>query len=336
MSARKLRPNQRVRLGQGPCGFAEPVHDSTGLYIGSQSGLTKLTLPGLETVWTVAGMDLAPRFVQSGALVVGSSEGWYALDTEDGRRLWGPKDLGQCLQWREDLLCVKPLAVVEPRRGSITRTLVSVVGTLGDPCVCGDVVIGTSLGGVTGDPVSAVQLVDERVLWRRDLIADVERLAGGRDATRIMCAEHRVLAARTDCLAGASLDDGSIRWIQRLRVPPYRLPVIVEGRVFVLSAGEAEQARLVCLDIDTGAILYDIPQDLLSVTDKPSRGAADKERLAFATQRGLLISFDRRDGLASWWYRHEEGLCSPTFVDGSLLVQAVDGELLVFSNHAVS
>jgi outer membrane protein assembly factor BamB len=214
--------------------------------------------------------------------------------------------------------------------GALIRTLYPSDDLVRDAALCGDVAVG---GANTSDlvaPVTAFHLIEERVLWKRDIIAEATSRAQPYQVTRVAPGEPGiVLVARQDMLFGYSLDQGVFCW-QRPVTLSYHLPNAAQGRVYILSVGTGELAHLLCLDVATGSTLYDVPQPLIDPLDHPLRGTLDRDQIAFSTTRGSLLVCRVSDGRPVWSATYPETLRPPVFVDGRVLVSAFDGQVLVF------
>jgi hypothetical protein len=129
---------------------------------------------------------------------------------------------------------------------------------------------------------------------------------------------------------GGSVEDGAIRWHAAAYTADSR-PTVADGRVY-FTRGD----RTVCLDEETGAIVWDAqPPELCG---SPARGAAYREkagtlyrnRIAFVYESGHLAVFSLEDGSLVSFYMARSPLWCSGEADGRLLVTTDEAELLVF------
>jgi len=304
------------------------VLSNDSLFIGDlHNGVIRLDRRSLKKVWSFSGENLAPIAARDGVLLIAGSDGLRAVDEQGGKELWGPRPIGPCIEWSKGVLTLRPLAVLDIREGSIGRALNVSAELLGDPFIVGDMLVATSL---KGDPVTAFHLGEERVVWTRELFAEVSARTGRPEPAFIVWSgDETFLVGRTDTLVGCSLLDGTILWDAPVGVP-YYAPNATRGRAYVLAAGQISPARFVCVDTRSGRNVYDIPQPSLRTADRPFRGTLAGEEIVFCTTRGLVIAFRLEDGITSWWHRSHERVAPAIAADGRILVPTGNGELLVF------
>jgi outer membrane protein assembly factor BamB len=299
------------------------------IFIGECDGrVLRLGRQSLEPSWSVAAQGLVPRFVQAGVLFMGGREGWWGVSVADGERLWGPASFGRCIVWGESVVALRSPGIVNPASGSIVRDLPLSEDVIGDTSLCGDVVVGTT---IAGDPVSAYHLREERVLWRRGLLADVAAATGSAEPASLTCAgPDMLIAGSRNHVTCYSLLDGSLRWTTGLeRSLPYYLPDVYAGRLFLL-VGEGEPHRFVCIAADSGRTLFDVPQPSIRVTERPFRGVFQGDHVVYTTTRGLVVALNLESGDLAWSSRQKERLAPPQAVDDRILVPTHEGRVLVF------
>lgn len=325
----RLNPATRIRIAHGPH-LSRPALGDDGIFLMDRQRATKLDRSSLKVVWKVSvERDAGLGFPTGAVILIGRAGNWFAIHTVDGHAVWGPRPLGQCLKWRDSILGCNPLAILDPMTGAIGKTFSLSENILGDTGVSGDVVVGRSIAADAG-AVTAYHLGGERVLWQRDVVAEAYERSSSGEPTRMMVADPgTLLLARRDRLFGCSLEDGSIRWDRPLLLP-YYLPNAWGGRVIVLSVSHTEAPHLVCLDVQTGETVYDVPAPLIDMSDRPFRGTVHEGQIAFGTRNGRIVVFDLADGRAAWWASYKETLTAPVFVDDRVLTCALDGYLLVF------
>ena len=321
-------PTRRIEGAADPFGMSGVVLSDDGLFIGNRNGgVSKRDRLSLENVWTSPGEHLAPVAVQDTVVLVASSDGLCGIDERIGSKLWGPLPVGPCVKWSQRILALRPPSVLDVRQGLLERTLNLPEEILGDPFVAGDLLVGTSL---KGDPVTAFDLLEERVVWKKRLFTEINVRANRSEPARIVWAGDDVfLVGRTDMLAGCSLAEGMILWETAVGVP-YYLPDATAGHAYILVAGDTLPARFVSVEARTGRKVYDIPQPSLHLGDRPFGGTFVREEIVFCTTRGLVIAFRLEDGSTSWWHRSQERLAPAIAVDRRVLVPTREGSLLVF------
>jgi len=333
MKPERVRPARRIKVCKSPSRLRLTTH-ADAVFVVDRDHATRLDKRSLETVWRVpVERDSGPGFVEDSVLFLGQGGNFSGIDVADGRKLWGPTPLGSCRQWKGKVLGQSPLAIVDPTTGRIVRTLSS-EDMAGDASVCGDIVAGVSIKGTTGDPVTAFHIVEERVLWKRDLIAEAAARAGSYDTTRLMAdCSGTLLLGRKDWLYACAIESGSIRWDRRVTLQ-YLFPAVSEGRVYVLAVNYDEPAHLVSMNLETGEVIYDVPQPVIEPLDRPYRGVVQGGQIAFSTEKGRIAVFRREDGALVWWSEHDDTVFPPSFIDNRVLLPAIDGNLLVFEPPA--
>jgi outer membrane protein assembly factor BamB len=127
---------------------------------------------------------------------------------------------------------------------------------------------------------------------------------------------------------GCSLEDGRILWHAPIAVPSY-VPTYHEGRIYLLSSGYGEPARFICLDAETGAVVYDVRHQL-EWRDKPTVGTLWGECIAYGTRAGQIVLFRLANGSLACSHLYKDEVYQPVADEDRLLVTAADGNLLVF------
>ena len=303
-----------------------------GLYIGDRyRGASKLDSVSLEPRWLFAGEDLSPVAVKNDVVLIAGNEGLCAVDERSGGKLWGPRPVGPCIEWSQRLLTLRPLGFLDVKQGSVYHELKVSEEFLGDPFVAGDVLVGTNL---RGDPISAYHLVEQRLVWKRRILAELDARAGRSEPARIVSAGGETFViGRTDMLAGCSLTDGSILWDLPLGVP-YYLPNVHGGRIYVLLAGNTLPARFICIEAQGGQKLYDVQHPFMQLGNKPFHGTLAGKEIVFCTSRDLVVAFRLEDGSVSWSHQSREGVGRAISIDERVLVPTPGGNFLVFEPNA--
>ena len=176
---------------------------------------------------------------------------WWitGVDQRTGSSLWGPRSVGPCVEWSQGLLALQPLAVLNPVQGTIERTFNVSEELIGNPFVAGNRLVATSL---KGDPITALELVEQQVIWKRNLFAEITQRTGRSEPSFIMWSGvDTFLVSRTDVIVCCSLADGTIRWETAISVP-YYLPNARSGHTYVLIAGRPPRRALSASDPEWG------------------------------------------------------------------------------------
>lgn len=210
------------------------------------------------------------------------------------------------------------------------------------------------------DPVRAFDLRARRVLWERNIRAEIRGQYGDQCERGIgfLCGgPGRLIAGSGRHVFGLSALNGELRWGVRLGIAD-REPEVKDGRLYAwATSGESArhvavldsslgqvthetvtpssaENRFVILDEATGEILMDRP---LAPYGAPfrhfqePRGTLCKNHIAFTTSdTGLLAVFRLSDGELVWQYEHPEELFRAVFDDNRLYVRCADGTLVVF------
>jgi outer membrane protein assembly factor BamB len=323
-----IRPAARLRVGRFPC-LPNPAVSPDSVFAADGHHVVRVDATGLTLVWSITARHMVPLIVCGDTLILAghASPDQSAVAIEDGAPLWGPARLGRCLLWGPALLSVTPVSVVDARNGRSIDILYEGDELIGDSSLCGDVLVGTD---VTGARVSALDLKGRRMLWSRDLFGEVGRAIGSAGPMRMVSGGlETIVVSNEDGVAGVDVSDGSLQWIRKANVPHY-LPTVEGGRLYILSVARREPAHLLCLGVATGEELYDVAEPFIAGEDRPFRGVTDGALIAFATNRGILLGCDTRDGTAAWCYKDSRTLMPPVFESRRLFVPSVTGELLVF------
>jgi hypothetical protein len=326
--AKRVKPSRRIKLGPDPFVIQGSILGRDGLFIGElHGGVIKLERQSLDRAWLCPGEDMAPVAVQGEVLLIAGRGGLRGVDQRTGSSLWGPRSVGPCVEWSQGLLALQPLAVLNPKQGTVERTFNVSEELVGNPFVAGNKLVATSL---RGDPITALELIGQKVIWKRNLFAEITQRTGRSEpAFMVWPGDDTFLVSRTDLIAGCSLADGTIRWEAAVGVP-YYVPNTSGGRAYVLIAGQTPAASLVCVETRNGTKVYDIPQPELQIGERPFRGTLAADEIVFCTTRGLVIAFRLEDGTTSWWHRSRDRLAPPIAADGRVLVPTLSGDLLVF------
>lgn len=326
--AKRVKPNRRIKMGPDPFVIQGSILGREGLFIGElHGGVLKLQRQSLDRAWLCPGEDMAPVAVQGDVVVIASSGGLLAVDERTGRALWGPRAIGPCIEWSHSMLALQPLAVLNVRQGTIERTFDVSEELVGNPFVAGNKLVATSL---KGDPITAFDLVEQKVTWKANLFAEIRQRTGRSEPSFIVWSgDDTFLVSRTDVIVGCSLADGTIQWVAAVGVP-YYVPNTRDGRAYVLIAGQTPAASFVCVETRRGTTVYEIPQPALQIGERPFRGTLTADEVVFCTTRGLVIAFRLEDGTTSWWHRSQDRLAPPIAADGRVLVPTLSGDLLVF------
>ncbi len=323
--------------GQRAVHVSEPVVGSRAIYCAYDKGeFTAFDKVTLAVLWKRPSEGFEPgREWSERLLEIGKLGGDVAmLDLKSGTRLWTRPTLsGGAKPWRGRLLIARlqGYEIVEPHTGSVERE-VDVPGGLTDATVlCGDVTVGATYPG--GDPARAFSLVEERVLWERQMLVDMEARFGVVHSDRGMSfvpgsVPSSVVLTRTGSVFGCSLHDGSLLWHARVSVP-YYWPNVHEGRIYVLCV-----PRFIAIDEASGEIVYDVKHRELEEVLFAKTGTIHGGKVAFATESGHLPVFDLTNGRLVWLYKYKGSLGRTAEADGRLLVTTGRGELLVFADEA--
>jgi outer membrane protein assembly factor BamB len=326
-SAKRIKPLRRIKLANEPFGVFRMLVGPQGIYIGDRyRDVSKLHRSSLERAWRFKGEDLVPLALHGDVLLIGGSEGVYGVAEQTGAKLWGPSFVGRCVQWDQHLVVTRPLAVLETRDGSILRTFPLDVELAGDVLIGGGVLVGTTL---KGDVVAGFHLGEQRLLWRKDLFTEInDRVSRAESMSLVLGSDETFLVSRTDMLVGCSMHDGAVRWQSSLGVP-YCVPNVIGGRAFVLSGGETTSARFVCVEVDSGRTVYDVPQPTIHLGDRPFRGTVVGDEIVHCTHRNLVLAFRIVDGALSWWCQANDSVSLTIAADGRILAPTGSGNLLV-------
>jgi outer membrane protein assembly factor BamB len=314
-------------VSDGPLLPNHPIVDETGVYIADGTHLMKFRPGTWEVLWrTRLPKEKYLCCVHNGVAVLCVNGLCSGFRTEDGYLLWqDSKAFEGCLQWRNVIMATSPLAIIDPQAGRISRTLWVSSDLIGLPSVWGDVVLGRRRG--TG-VVSAYDLSGDRLLWSRELIPSLAKALGGQPTAIECVGPDRILGSTRDQIV-VSDPSGEIVWRRDIQLES-RQPTMGPTSVFVLAAGRGQPARLVSLDLRTGATVFDTPQEDVGLLERPFRGTVWADSVTFGTDHGLIISFDSSSGEARWKFRHSSAMARPVFGRGWALASTGDGKLLVF------
>lgn len=184
---------------------------------------------------------------------------------------------------------------------------------------------------VTG-AYGALDLDSWAVLWRRDLVHEMQTLYGVSVVDGLSFTE----ASRPDLfiltngpgpqgfVAGCCVHDGRIRWKSDVTVP-YYAPLAARGKIPILG----DNRRFIILDEETGRILHESSPDIGMVFHQ-QKGSLFADRVVFTSESGHVLMFDLESGILLWHDQFASSFQGSVVVDDRLLVPASDGKLWVF------
>ena len=210
------------------------------------------------------------------------------------------------------------------------------------------------------DPVQAIDLVRQAVLWRKHLISEIKERYGDacpRGLAFMASCPGQFVAKSVEHLVGVSLADGRLLWGLEISVP-YQAPLVDRGRMYVWSAPPVSTSTRVTFDLDSGQVTRErswpaASENRLVIVDEATGkivvdralapygaafervqeaygGTICRNHVVFTSKSGLMAAFRLSDGELVWWHEHRDQLFSPVFEDNRLYATCADGTLVVF------
>jgi outer membrane protein assembly factor BamB len=320
----------RLKLSKDAVVFA-PVVGPDGIFCGNRDEvLHKIARRSLKPAWGIPAEGFSPFFAFNKLAILNNlRDGTLrAVSSDTGADVWFCKPGG-----RQGFLRETTLVEV----GSGVRTLDLCTGRMTEPlelpghfqlqpmALCQDALIAE----VTDQSsILAINIRSLGIVWERGLLREFQdRLGLDRDncALAVTCGGKQwFIATLPGGLFGVSLDEGNVLWHTPISVP-YYWPNVHEGRIYVLTS---YPARFVCLDQETGGIIYDRPQQEAALY-KITKGTIDDGYIAYGVGR-LLLVFRLEDGELVWKYEHDDNVYMPVIADDRIFVTTGNGTLLVF------
>lgn len=335
---------KKVRIAPRDLDVSEPVLGQDGVYAGHKDhDIVKVGRKRLEEEWSVPAEEYEPGWVLGNRVVCSSVllERVRGLRSEDGKAAWSVRSpFGASLSWNGRLLVIPDLGLrlskLQVRKldtGRLTERIATPVMPV--PALCGDVFVFPSEEGDPldpasrcCDPVSAYSLVSRRVVWRRNLFAEMKERYGVAEERPILgmhaAGPGLFVATHGGSTFGCSLTDGRILWHNA--AIPRGQPTVHEGMVVFWEFG-----RMLGLDERTGRVRYDVSHTGDFKLDAPyGSGAISGDHIVYGTNAGLLAVCNWRNGRLVSFYRHKEGLSRAVIADGRIFVTSYDGNMLIF------
>jgi outer membrane protein assembly factor BamB len=254
----------------------------------------------------------------------------YALSPTDGSDQW-------TVAYEEDnfdeRLCLRSELAVDDRRiyvsacdglRALRRSDGEQVWSVDSPLRSGVTVNGGRVYA-NGDDLLAIDADGGDIEWR--VPTDGERL------TRLAATEDVVVFTnRADGVVTAFDTDGEQRWTYRTETET-RSPTIVDGVVYVATAPvPGREGRLLALDIEDGAILWNVETPSLK---RGTRPVVDTDAIYLGCNgrdSGRLVSRSRQDGSERWSFTADNrSVYEPVVDDGTVYAGSNDNTLYAFS-----
>lgn len=360
-----LHIEKKVPVGRRSDYLFGPVVGGGKLFLAANVELICLNATTLEEVWR-RRLRCIPTAFANGCLVVSEHSKANTIGiSEHGVELWQeppPRRIPgeQWLVWRDKLLRLDVRAEVAelPARESFSA-LAFELPAGGSYDLAGDTLTATTWVGEEErnqtDRVLAFDLVGERLLWDREVIAELRALVRGQESTLEATSENRMATLTGGSegplvgswgawLFGVDRGSGRVLWTQRFKLPIGR-PQISKGRVLGWTHVDVPERPwtedwLVSIDQMTGKERYRIR---LADVDPAFRGyqrpwcAAFLEDLAvFTADDGLVAAFKEETGELVWVKDLKKKLGPPVAYEGRVYFCDNDTASLIVLSQALS
>jgi outer membrane protein assembly factor BamB len=354
----KLREAGAFRVARGPVVLQDPVLTRTSIYTGEGGEfLARLDKRTGRQIWRKRRSGHV-RCAHGDKVLV------YVGDVDE-TQLWGED--GKVLWKRSGMPGLENGRLFENEGGRL-RTIDVLTGAVLDEFECppgrpnlmhDDVLLLTDPDGAT-DPVQAVDLTRQRIVWRRHLASEIKDRYGDdcpRGLSFAASCPGQLVAKSGRHLVALSLADGTLRWGLAISVP-YLAPLVRDGRMYIWSAPSTWTSTRVTFDLDSGQITRERSEPSASenrfvivdeaggqiVVDRPLvsygapfrrvqevyGGGICRNHVLFTSSSGLMALFRLSDGELVWQHEHRDQLFSPVFEDNRVYVACADGTLVVF------
>ncbi len=362
-----LRVEKKVRVSGRDDFLFGPVVGGGKLFLGGHADLICLDATTLEEVWRL-GLRCIPTDFTEGCLVVSEHSKVNVIGiSEDGVELWqepAPRRIPgeQWLVWRDKLLRLDAKAEVAslPTRESFSPLAIE-LPTGGSYDLAGDTLVATTWVGdeerTQTDKVLAFDLVAERLLWEREVFAELRALVPEHDRRRMRAGEYSAgmvtggsqgpLLGRSGAwFFGLDRESGRILWTQRLGYT-FSRPAAHNGRVLEWIHGDeprdgpSRESWLVSVDQMTGQRRYamrlaDVDPIFRGYQPPRGRPAYLDDLAVFATEYGLVVAFKEETGELVWLKDLKKKLGHPVAYEGRVYLTDDDTACVIAMGRAPS
>jgi len=320
--------------------IGRPVCGDKALYVSVLYGcrqLARLDRENLSPQWVVSTPGSYLLFGERRGVVLASNEGAEpaGFDGETGTLLWTREGGWPEGLWRDpasssslSIVTGSHLELIEAATGKTVERVP--LPAEGRPSIHGDHVVVTN----RDHPWACMDRVTRRVLWRRDLMQEMDAYADALPRSdlyfiRPSSLPDRFLVTRNGATFAFSLDGGRLLWHAPVRAE--HTVTVAGGSAWVLLS-----ARLVGMDEASGQVLIDRQQEEFRMMGPygAATGAGWGDFVVFAMQSGHVAAFERATGDLVFVRRFRTSLWDPIVVDGRVIVPTSDGQLLVFAESS--
>jgi len=209
----RLSKTVTVCYGNGIIGW--PLVGPDAIYAEDwRDEMVRLDRNTLRVVWRRPADKSRAAYLCGSVLLTGSMSGRIgARRAESGEWVWQKETRFGTHLWRGRLVVPgEEFQILEPETGEVEDSFPVQGGVNGPGTLCGDILV--SEHGEQGDPVKAVNLNERRLVWQRDLLAEMKSQYGVEQEVPVISLvagtmRDRFIATRGGSTFACSLEDGA-------------------------------------------------------------------------------------------------------------------------------